>query len=448
MSQWVPHKGRRVVPILQDWVATAEWHAAHSRWSRLGSCFAFLGFKPKNPIFRCFVLIFWCFFGFRSFFCFDLLMSWVFWVQIFKKTQDSLQHQPGVTDILLVTKAAVAWPKGFWYGVFFTITTRTRDTIPGNPSASTSTIQYQSIGEAFAHGTELVWELLQALKSRGCTQQIRSPRDLHLGCFLICWLFFFQPWFFYCQIDLTDEHISQWSGDSVCWYCYCHNAAMPCQECCRAHAVAWSRITTSSTPMGTQQDDAQGPGSWSWYFVVMPDARWWCQMPDARWLHFFLGITTWSGPKQHDASAIVNDLWFFSFNHGCFLLLGNWLLQVVLDFCTALTVWNDQNFGASIWEAGNLAKTASVLDFCTALTVWNDQNFGASIWEAGILAKTASVLDFCTALTENQSTLVLPFGKLEFWWKPPQPSSMPRTFKNCVNPSGVFSGVYSAMSDV
>ena len=130
MSQWVPHKGRRVVPILQDWVATAEWHAAHSRWSRLGSCFAFLGFKQKNPIFWCFVLIFWCFFGFRSFFCFDLLMSWVFWVQIFKKTQDSLQHQPGVTDILLVTKVAVAWPKGFWYGVFFTITTRTRDTIP------------------------------------------------------------------------------------------------------------------------------------------------------------------------------------------------------------------------------------------------------------------------------------------------------------------------------
>ena len=199
-----------------------------------------------------------------------------------------------------------------------------------------------------------------------------------------------------------------------------------------------SRITTrrwcsTMVPEGTQQDDsdAQGPGSWSWYYVVMPDARWWCQMPNARWLHFFLGITTWSGPKQHDASAIVNDLWFFSFNHGCFLLLGNWLLQVVLDFCTALTVWNDQNFGASIWEARIGENRLSL-------------RFFVQHWLYEMLAKTASVLDFCTALTEMIRTLVLPFGKLEFWWKPPQPSSMPRTFKNCVNPSDV----YSAMWDV
>ena len=34
------------------------------------------------------------------------------------------------------------------------------------------------------------------LKSRGCTQQIRSPWDLHLGCFLICWLFFSSLVFF------------------------------------------------------------------------------------------------------------------------------------------------------------------------------------------------------------------------------------------------------------
>ena len=46
------------------------------------------------PIFG-FVLIF-CFFGFRSFFCFDLL--------IFKTTQDFMQHQPGVTDIVILTK--------------------------------------------------------------------------------------------------------------------------------------------------------------------------------------------------------------------------------------------------------------------------------------------------------------------------------------------------------
>ena len=62
-----------------------------------------------------------------------------------------------------------------------------------------------------------------------------------------------------------------------------------------------------------------------------------------------------------------------------------------------------------------LAKTASVLDFCTALTVWNvgenrlslgflysidwnDQNFGASIWEAGILVKTASTIIHATDL--------------------------------------------------
>ena len=40
------------------------------------------------------------FFWFPIFFCFDLL--------IFKKTQDFLQHRPGVTDILLITKALVA----------------------------------------------------------------------------------------------------------------------------------------------------------------------------------------------------------------------------------------------------------------------------------------------------------------------------------------------------
>ena len=102
----------------------------------------------------------------------------------------------------------------------------------------------------------------------------------------------------------------------------------------------------------------------------MPDD--WCQMTDAKWLmpddlryvqsprlfdHFFLGITTLSGLKQHDASAIVNDLWFFSFNHGCFLLppeSTTWSgLRVLYS-----KEWNDQShFGASIWEAG-------IVDYC------------------------------------------------------------------------------------
>ena len=78
---------------------------------------------------------------------------------------------------------------------------------PDGQPASTSTstiIPYQSIGEAFAHGTELVWELLQVMRSRGCTRQIRRPEDVHLGCFLICWLFF-------CSFDFCNRLILQMS---------------------------------------------------------------------------------------------------------------------------------------------------------------------------------------------------------------------------------------------
>ena len=42
------------------------------------------------------------------------------------------------------------------------------------------------------------------LRSRGCTRQIRSPEDVHLGCFLIVGCFF-------CSFDFCNRLILQMS---------------------------------------------------------------------------------------------------------------------------------------------------------------------------------------------------------------------------------------------
>ena len=103
---------------------------------------------------------------------------------------------------------------------------------PDGQPASTSTstiIPYQSIGEAFAHGTELVWELLQVLRSRGCTRQIRSPEDVHLGCFLIVGCFF-------AALIFVIDWSYRWAYLTmkwrfVCWYC---SVRLLLPQCCDA----------------------------------------------------------------------------------------------------------------------------------------------------------------------------------------------------------------------